>query len=248
MDNLFSLSEKNILITGATSGIGKSTSILFSKFGAKLIIVGRNKEKLENLLTLLEGNNHSYIVYDFHDLDNLDNLASKVPQVDGIVHSLGIALNQPFKFTNRKDLNEVMDINFFAPFLLTHCLHKLKKINKASSIVFISSVSGYLATATGISAYSASKGAISSSIRVLAQEFSKLKIRVNAICPAMITTEMHQNNSNISLSQYKIDEQNYPLGYGEPIDVAYACVYFISDASKWVTGTNFVIDGGVTTR
>jgi NAD(P)-dependent dehydrogenase (short-subunit alcohol dehydrogenase family) len=245
MKNLLDLTGKTILITGASSGIGKSSALLCSKLGASLIITGRNEIKLNNVFSLLEGNKHLQFPIDFENENSINELCSKIDSLDGIIHSAGIALNSPFKFTNIEKLSKILHINFEIPFTITQVLLKEKKINKESSIVFVSSVSGYNVVARGISAYSASKGAISASIRVMALELSSRKIRVNAVCPGMVNTEMNLDNSILTNEDLKTDEfRNYPLGYGKPEDVANAIVFLLSDASSWITGTNLVIDGG----
>ena len=141
--------------------------------------------------------------------------------------------------------SKIMKINFEIPFSITQYLVNTKKINNYSSIVFISSLSGINTIAAGISAYSASKGAISASIRVMALELASRNIRVNAVCPGMVNTEMNLENTTLTSDDLKTDEfTNYPLGYGKPEDVANAIVFLLSGASSWITGTNLVIDGG----
>lgn len=244
METIYSLKNKQILITGASSGIGKATAIACSKMGAKLIITGRNQERLTSVFDNLEGDQNKMIVFDF-EKDNIETFISQIGKIDGIVHSAGILESIPFAFTNSKKLERIMNVNFNIPFCVTQLLIKNKKINKFSSIVFVSSISGVSTIGAGISAYSASKGAISACVRVLALELATQKIRVNAICPGMVKTEMNLNNENVSQEQLDEDEKkNYPLGYGEPEDVANPIAFLLSDAAKWITGTNIVLDGG----
>ena len=245
MNHPFSLQGKTILITGASSGIGKATAVLCAQMGAKLIIVGRNSERLNAVFNSLQGQEHQQIVLDFEKENAVEELILKIEKLDGIVHSAGISLNLPFKFTNLEKLTKIMRVNFEIPFMITQKLLKNKQINKESSIVFLSSVSGYNAVAKGITAYSASKGAISASIRVMALELAPQKIRVNAVCPGMVQTEMNTENSHLTAEQLKADELlNYPLGYGKPEDVANSIVFLLSEGSSWITGSNLVIDGG----
>ena len=241
----FSLQNKTILITGASSGIGKATAIESSKMGAKLIITGRNLERLKETYNQLEGSGHLIIQADLSDSGDLELLINSIEKIDGIVHSAGILETTPFSFTSNIKLSETMRINFEIPFILTQKLIKIKKIKNNSSIVFVSSLSGYLTGAIGLSAYSASKGAICATVRVIALELASKKIRVNSVCPGMVKTEMNFGNSKLFQEQLKDDElRNYPLGYGTADDIANTNIFLLSNASKWITGTNLVIDGG----
>jgi NAD(P)-dependent dehydrogenase (short-subunit alcohol dehydrogenase family) len=244
MENNFSLSGKTILITGASSGIGKATAIACANLDANVITTGRNLIKLKNTFDLLVGSNHRMIPFDFEE-NNLNDFISTLPQLDGIVHSAGIIDSIPYQFTNEKKLEKVMNINFSIPFHLTRLLLKSKKINKNSSIVFVSSISGISITAVGHAAYSASKGALSACTRVLALENAPQQIRVNSVCPGMVKTEMIYNNPAYTKDDLLADEKrNYPLGYGNPENVAEPIAFLLSNAAKWITGSNIIIDGG----
>jgi NAD(P)-dependent dehydrogenase (short-subunit alcohol dehydrogenase family) len=244
-NNPFSLENKTILITGASSGIGKATAVQCSKMGAKLIVTGRNLERLKETYNELEGDNHLMIQADLSNVDDLESLINSIEKIDGIVHSAGILETTPFSFTSNIKLSETMKINFEIPFILTQKLIKSKKIKNNSSVVFVSSLSGYLTGAVGLSAYSASKGAICATVRVIALELAPKKIRVNSVCPGMVKTEMNSGNSKLFKEQLTEDElRNYPLGYGTVEDIAKTNIFLLSDASKWITGTNLVIDGG----
>lgn len=243
--NPFNLKNKTILITGASSGIGKVTAIECSKLGADVIIIGRNIDRLNETYNLLQGENNLIRSLDLTNELELNEFMQSLPKLDGIVHSAGILESIPFSFTNSEKLSKIMQINFEIPFILTQYLIKNKKINKEGSIVFVSSLSGYSTIASGISAYSASKGAICASIRVMAFELAHKKIRVNSVCPGMVKTEMNTENVNLSVEQLNDDElRNYPLGYGDPIQVAQPIAFLLSQASSWITGTNVVLDGG----
>lgn len=245
MNNPFSLDNKAILITGASSGIGKATAILCAQMGAKLIITGRTESKLNDVFDSLIGEGHQKIVVDFENENAITDLITMVSQLDGIVHSAGILETIPLAFTNSEKLSRIMKINFEVPFSITQQLLKAKKFKKDTSIVFVSSLSGYSTVASGISAYSASKGAISASIRVMALELASKKIRVNAICPGMVKTDMNIENNILTETQLLEDEKrNYPLGYGTSKQIATSIVFLLGDGSSWITGTNLIIDGG----
>lgn len=244
MYNPFTLVGKTILVTGASSGIGRATAIECSKMGAKVIVTGRNRERLEETLNNLQGNGHQFLICDITDENSLDDLVSNVPVLDGLVNNAGFIDLVPIKLINSKKFTNILNTNTIAPILLFQKLLKKKKISNNSSIVFTSSLAGLGYGTVGNSMYSASKGAISSFVRVASKEFASRKIRVNAVCPGMVKTDI-MAKGGVSDAQLVEDEKNYPLGYGEPVDVALLMVYLLSDASKWVTGTNMVIDGGV---
>ena len=244
--NPFTIEGKTIFVTGASSGIGKAIAIECSKMGAKVIITGRNAERLNNTFMLLEGEGHQLIIADLLIDNAIDNLIEEIPNLNGIVHCAGFTKPVPFQFVNQLDLNEIMKVNFFSPTLITQHLLKSKKISKGASIVFISSISGVLCSYIAGSMYSASKGAINGLVKNLAIEFGIKNIRVNSVCPGMINTDI-LSSGEVSKEQLEEDIKKYPLKrYGEPEEVAHAVIYLLSGASSWVTGTNIIIDGGYT--
>ena len=246
MYNPFTLENKTILVTGASSGIGKAIAIECAKMGAKVVVTGRNEARLQETHSLLEGNQPDYIVADLSVNEDVIDLGTKLSTLDGIVHSAGFTIPKPFNFLNREDVNSVMDVNFIAPIFLTQFLLKNKKINKKSSIVFISSISGVYVSYIAGSLYSASKGAINGIVKGLALELAAKGIRVNSVNPGMIETNILESGV-ISNDQLNEDKKKYPLKrYGKPEEVAYAVIYLLSDASSWTTGSNLLIDGGYT--
>ena len=243
--NPFSLQQKRVLITGASSGIGRATAIECSRMGAELIITGRNEERLNETMKLLEGQGHIQIALDLNDADALDRFVAEIPKLDGVVYCAGTQRTCPVKLLQREIVDEVFEINFFSIVHLNTAVLDKKKINKGASVVFVSSIAAGVVAETGNSVYSASKGAISSFAKVLALELSFRKIRVNCVMPGMVKTPLLTKFS-IDSDEFAKDEKRYPLGYGEPSDVAYAIVYLLSDAARWVTGTNILLDGGLT--
>jgi NAD(P)-dependent dehydrogenase (short-subunit alcohol dehydrogenase family) len=244
----FDLTNKRILITGASSGIGKKIAVNLVNQGAFVYVVGRNSEKLQALKENLGDSNCQVISVDLTNKDAVMEIVNEVDSIDGLVHSAGLIEMSPYKFINEESISKTFSINFEAPLKLTTSLLKKKKINKSGSIVFISSINGSCIGSKGWTLYSSSKGAISGLVKSLSIDLAKNKIRVNEIAPGMITTE-GINSVKKYISRESIDEdiKKYPLGcYGEPEDVANGCVYLLSAASKWVTGTKLVIDGGFT--
>jgi len=244
--NPFSLANKTILITGASSGIGAQTAISVSKLGAKTILSARNKVKLEETLSKLEGTDHEIIVADLTDNKAVQQLVDVIKNIDGVVHSSGVVKPFPIKFIDEQHIKEMFEINYNAPVLLMSKLFKAQKINKAASIVFMSSISSHFSHKGG-ALYSSSKAAINSYSKTTALEFSHRKIRSNVVSAAMVKTPLF-DEAQKTASKEMMDKhgEDYPLGFGEPEDVANAIMYLLSDASKWVTGTELVLDGGLT--
>lgn len=248
MHNPFSLNDKTIFVTGASSGIGRAIAIECAKLGAKIIITGRNEEKLKNTFCSLEGGGHSYIVADLADQDTFLQIVEQLPLLDGVVHCAGLTKTVPIQFVNDSLLKEVMNVNFVAPTLLTSLLVKKKKLARESSIVFISSINGIYCSSVASSIYAASKGAIHGLVKGLALDLASKNIRVNTVNPGMVETEIFSDNV-ISEEMLKKDQENYPLKrYGKPEEIAYAVIYLLSDAAKWVTGSSLLIDGGYTLK
>lgn len=246
MFNPYSLVGKTILITGASSGIGKTTAIECSKLGAQVVITGRNRNRLQKTYDLLEGNGHLMIAADLTNAEDIATLITELPQLSGLVNNAGIALPKLFAFTTNEEAEQVFKTNFFSPFELLRVIIKRKKLVKNSSVVFVSSIAGTTITSLGGSVYGASKSALNGLSKALALELAPKRIRVNTVMPGMIETQILADSS-ISEADLEADRKRYPLGrYGQPHDVAYAIIYLLSDASSWMTGTNLLLDGGYT--
>jgi len=242
--NPFSLSNKYILVTGASSGIGRAIAIVCSKMGASVIITGRNVTELEKTLSMLEGEGHRSMSADLNSEADMENFVTELPNLDGFVSNAGINRRRLCKYIKENDLDLIVKTNLTSPILLTKKLLKIKKINSGASLVFTSSIAAYHSS-IGDGVYSATKGAIVSYSKVLALELATSQVRVNTIQPGMIRTPLLEN-SPLSAEDYEKDEKKYPLGrYGNPEEVAYAAVYLLSDATSWITGTSLVIDGGI---
>lgn len=241
--NPFSLEGKTILVTGASSGIGRGIAVACSKMGATVILNGRNKLKLCATLGLLEEGNHIMITADLTNSESLNRMIEEMPILDGIVHCAGVGQRVPCKQLSEEAVNQVMDSNFKAPVLLQAGLLRQKKISKGASIVFVASIASWSAS-FGNSVYSASKGAIISYANCLSLELAPRKIRVNCISPAMVWTDLIYQEG-VEETKLKEDEKKYLLKrYGQPEDIANLAVYMLSDASTWMTGSNVKISGG----
>jgi len=245
--NPFSLENKTILVTGASSGIGRATAIECSKMGAKVIITARNVERLQETFSQLKGEGHLQYIADLTLSEDIDGLINFIPNLDGLVNNAGIGYElSPALFIKEEKLDNIFKTNTFSPVLLTRSLIKKKKINKNASIVFSSSIGGVFTFATGNTLYGMTKAAIDSFMKYAAKEFAAKGIRCNSVNPGMIETPLIVGDSATEEDKIQ-DIAKYPLKrYGKPEDVAYAVIYLLSDASRWVTGSNLVIDGGYT--
>lgn len=246
MYNPFSLEGKTILITGASSGIGKATAIECSKMGASIIALGRNRERLQKSFDQLESVGCQQFALDLTNSEEVRALIDKLPKLDGVVNAAGVASTTLFQFATPEKIRGIFDVNFFAPVEFTRLLLKKKLINKGGSIVFFSSVDGPLNVHIGNSTYSATKSALASIARGMAVELAAKGIRVNYLMPGQTETPLIHGES-ITQEQLEQDMKSYPMGrYGRPEEIAYGAIYFLSDASSFTTGTGLVIDGGFT--
>lgn len=241
--NPFSLEGKTILVTGASSGIGRGIAIACSQMGATVILNGRNLQRLQETYSMLTGNEHIVLKADLTVRTEISHLVERLSKLDGVVHCAGVGIRRLCKQITETDIDCVMNANFKAPVLLQSELLAKKKINKGASIVFISSIA-VDSPSIGNAIYSASKGAITSYANCLKLELAPRLIRVNTIHPAMVWTDLIFKDG-VEKEQLKADEQTYLLKrYGKPEDIANLAVYLLSDASEWMTGSHINITGG----
>lgn len=247
MQSIFSLSGKTILITGASSGIGKAIAQQCAIAGASCILTARNKKRLSEVLEQLPGIGHTVMPADLTKADELNSLISELPKLDGIVCCAGIVETKILKYSDDSDLLKIFSTNAFSAIRIIRETIQQKKLNKGASIVIISSISGVKCGYIGGSLYGATKGALEGFAKGCTLELAPQKIRVNTIVPGMIDTPL-LNESSIDKEQLEIDMKKYPLKrYGTPDEVGHAAVYLLSDAARWITGTSLLIDGGYTT-
>ena len=246
--NPYSLHGKTILITGASSGIGRQTAIECSKMGASVVITGRNEERLSEVFKILDISSeqkHQMLTADLSTTEGLKKIVENIPVIDGLVNNAGISFTKPIGFIKHDDLLRVYETNTFSPILLTNDIIKKKKIKKEGSVVFISSAASYGCSPAN-SVYGSAKAAIANFMHYCTKEITPSKlIRFNAIHPGMVQTELVENLT-FTKEEIERDMKRYPLKrYGQPVDIAWAIIYLLSDASSWVTGNSMIIDGGV---
>lgn len=246
MNEIFSLEGKQLLVTGASSGIGRAMAIECSKAGASMVLTARNKERLQETLAMMAPGSHVVHPADMMQEEDVVNFAKSIPnKLDGVVLCAGINDKLIIKQISNPDIDKMVSTNFTGPVRLVQSLLKGKKINKYCSFVFMSSVSAFYPSVSN-ALYASTKAAITQFSKILALEVLPLKARVNCIEPAFVETEMISKYPPEVLDEIRA---NYPLGrFAKPEEIAYAAIYYLSDASQLVTGTSLVIDGGYTLR
>lgn len=248
--NPYSLENKTVLVTGASSGIGQATAIECSKLGATVIITARNEERLKNTFDSLDvslGQKHKMIVADMSTSEGVEALVNSIPALDGLSSNAGMAIgNKPIKFIKDDDIQTIMQTNTFSHAILAKLLFKKKLLNKNASCVFTASIGGTCSYGPGNTIYGMSKAALESFVKYAAIEFATRGIRCNNVCPGMIETPLI-NLDALTDEDKAVDAEKYLMKrYGKPIEVARTTAFLLSDASSFITGTSIVVDGGYT--
>lgn len=240
---------KKILITGASSGIGAETAKHFAEYGAELILLGRNEDKLNEVKSYLNNSNSHLIVKTDLALDDeafrvITNLPKNFLPLNGIFHSAGKELVKPILLTKSADFKDLVSTTVQAALSISRALAKKNIMNDNSSVVFMSSVSAISGT-PGLTAYSASKSALIGLTKSLALEFAHRKIRFNCLLSGAVISPMHERLlNNLSIKSVQDYESKHPLGFGEKSDISNITTFLMSEASKWITGTSISVDGG----
>lgn len=246
--NPFALSGKRILVTGASSGIGRQIAVSCARIGATVIGVGRDEARMRETQQLLDeaGSGHQLVHAELTDASGRDAVVAALDgaPVQGVAHVAGISRLMPVRMFTEKHMREVQAINVEAPMLLTQALLKRALVADGGSILFIASIAAHIGV-PGVGMYSGTKAALIAIMRSLSMEVAKRRIRANCLSPALVRTPLLEATAKM-VSSMDTEESNYPLGFGTPEDVANAAIYFLSDASRWVTGATLVMDGGLT--
>ena len=251
--NPFSLENKLIVITGASSGIGRQCAISCSEMGARVVLLARNEERLNETLSCMEGEGHLVVPFDLTSFDGIracvKDIVAKCGHIDGVLNCAGISTTLPLKLVDKEQLDVFFQTNVYSAIELSREVCRISNVSKnGASIVFFSSVMSCVGEA-GKSLYSMTKGALVSAARSLACEFAHRNIRFNTVSPGAILTPINENLPHMKDPELKKKlEEKHLLGLGSTEDIANACIYLLSDASKWVTGSNMIVDGGYTVR
>lgn len=246
------LANKKILITGASSGIGRAAAVFCVKQGAKVVITGRDEKRLRKTREMCDDQSHCFALVcdDLGDTGKIETLfqetVKSVGPLDGVIHSAGIAKLIPLQIISEDSYNEHMNIHVKAATFIAKEFQKKKNHSpEGGSLVFISSVAAYKA-AQAQALYAAAKAAQIGLTKTLAVELVAKQIRVNAIASGAVKTEMGEASKSILTSeQYEEYLSAHPLGQGSPDDIAYGAAFLLSDYSRWITGTTLTIDGGI---
>lgn len=245
MKNPFNIEGKTIIVTGATSGIGRATAVACAQLGANVVLTGRNVSRLEETLSMMSDVcKHLIIPADLTDEAQVQGLLEKVPAVDGVACCAGVAEMKPFAFVTEEDVELMFKVNCFAPVMLVNKLLKAKKLNKGASVVFVSSVDGQKVVHAGNSVYSGSKSALVGLARNMAIDLAGKMIRVNCVLPGTTDTPMIHTGSATDESLAETAKSLPMKRFAQPEEIANAIIFLLSNAASYITGTEITVDGG----
>lgn len=247
-----SLAGRTLLVTGASSGLGRAAAIRFAECGARVVLGGRNAERLALTQAALKGDGHIAACADLTDADAVADWvkaqAAAVGALHGVFHAAGIEMVRPIRLTKQAQIDELFGSSIFAAVGIARAAASKGVMADGGSVVFMSSVAGLRGTA-GMAVYSAAKAAIDGLVRSVACELAPRRIRVNALAAGAVVTDMHARLTATLGAEAVADyEHRHLLGFGSTDDVNNAALFLLTDASRWVTGTTLVLDGGYTVR
>ncbi len=250
--NPFDLSGRLVLVTGASTGIGRATAVALARLGARVIVNGRDDARIAETMAALEGKGHVAAARDLADADGLPawikQLAAEHGPFHGLAHCAGVQITKPVRAIDQAFLDRHLHVNLAAALGLARGFRQKSCHGERASMVFVSSVAAYIGQPGNV-AYAASKGGLISAAQAMAMEFVRDGIRVNCVAPALVETEMAMRaRKTLSQAQYDWIIEQHPMGLGQPEDVAHPIAFLLSDASRWITGTVLRVDGGYLSR
>jgi NAD(P)-dependent dehydrogenase (short-subunit alcohol dehydrogenase family) len=246
------LANRHFLVTGASSGLGRATAIAMAEAGARVTLMGRNGERLEETRGALAGDGHATVATAFADLEATANavkiLGDEHGTFDGIFHAAGTELVRPMRMFKNDHAAGLFEAALYGSLGIARAAASRGVLSDGASLVFMSSVAGLRGTA-GMVGYSAAKAAVDGMVRSLACELAPRHIRVNSIAAGAVETEMHARLAK-TLGEDAIGdyERRHLLGFGRPSDIAHAALFLLGNASSWITGTTLSVDGGYTAQ
>jgi len=248
-DDSLAFSGRRVVVTGASSGIGRACALELSRHGARVILIGRNEATLAETRALLSGTEHEVVTLDLSDTDRVSGeiarVADRAGRLYGLCHAAGTTATQPLAATTPEMLRSLMGVTVIAGLELARAITRRTVMEEdGGSLVFVSSVYGRVGV-PGETGYSASKGAIAAAVRSMAIELARRRIRVNTVSPGLVKTPMTDRALEVlSPEQVEAIVSKHPLGTGTPADVARAVVFLLAPANEWITGADLVVDGG----
>jgi len=247
--NPMSLAGRRVLVTGASSGIGRAVAQLVAQLDGTVVAAGRDAGRLAATVESLAGAGHEAVAFDLGEIDAIPPFVQKLSAeggaLAGIAHCAGIQIGKPVRVTDQAFMDQMFRINVESGIALARGLRQRGVAVPGASLVLLSSVSALVGQASNV-VYCASKGAVLAATKALAVELMRDKIRVNAVLPALVETEMAERfRATMTEAQWQGYAAQYPMGIGRPEDIANAVAFLLSDAARWINGIGLVIDGGV---
>ncbi|MHC4505176.1 MAG: SDR family NAD(P)-dependent oxidoreductase [Planctomycetota bacterium] len=244
----FSLTGQHVVVVGASSGIGRAVAVRCAEAGARLSVCARREDRLKNLVSELTGEGHGFRRLDVRASDEIprvfDGFVSARGPIDGMVYSAGFNVLRPINVLGREVADDMYEVNLRGAVLCCQAATANTRASRGGmSIVMISSMGARFPAGSGLTCYAATKAGLDGAMRALANELARRKIRVNTVAPGAVATEIW-NDAGRTEAQKQAVYDAHPLGVGEVDDVAWACLYLLAPASRWVTGTAMVVDGG----
>lgn len=242
------MSDRIVLVTGASSGLGRATAVALSGCGARLILMARDEARLADTRARLAGEGHVTVTAPIDDADSFADLVKRTTAehgaLHGAFHAAGTYLALPVKVTRQRHVDSMFGASVDGAYGLARAVSQKGVMVDGGSLVLMSSVAARRGN-PGTAAYAGAKAAVLGLVPALAVELAARSIRVNAIVAAATETEMHLTTiAKLSEAVVEKSEGQHLLGFGDPDDVANAAIFLMCDASRWITGTALVVDGG----